>query len=137
MEITELTQRDPAFYPTLGPFLASHAVHQALGGVPWDEPTKTWFVARHDGEVVGFCAVNEGSRRTMLESLYVQPDHQATAGRLVKTAVDRFGHDRDLHATVRHDISRAHRDVGFASVKETANFVTLVRPATIRKTTKP
>ncbi|ATM24667.1 hypothetical protein SMD44_p10168 (plasmid) [Streptomyces alboflavus] len=128
-----MTQRDPAFYPTIGPFLASRAVHKALGGVPWDDATKTWIVLRTaDGTVLGFCGVNQLARRTDLESLYTVPGHEEAAGQLVRTAVKEFGHDRDLHATVRHEIAHHHEAAGFHEVKTTANFSTLVRPATIR-----
>lgn len=136
IKIVELTNTDPDFYPTLGPFLAHHDVHRTLGGVPWDEPTKTWLVATAGRQVVGFCAINQQRRRTLLESLYVAPDgdHTRTAQQLVRGAVDRFGHDRDLHATVRTEIAQTiHQPCGFAPVKTTTNFTTLVRPASIRK----
>lgn len=38
--ITELTNADPGFYPAIGPFLASHDVHIALGGVPGTSPPR-------------------------------------------------------------------------------------------------
>jgi hypothetical protein len=128
-----MTNADPAFYPTLGPFLARHDVHIALGGVPWDEDTKTWLVLTDATGVIGFCAVNQGPRRTHLESLYTLPSHNRAAKQLVRAAVDRFGHDRDLHATVRHAIASAHQAAGFHPVTKKSNFTVLVRPATIRK----
>ncbi|MGW2416903.1 hypothetical protein ACWCV5_32715 [Streptomyces tubercidicus] len=131
-KIVEMTNADPEFYPTLGPFLAAHDVHKMLGGVPWDEPTKTWLVLKAASGVIGFCAINQGRRRTLLESLYVTAGHEDAAAALVNEAAARYGHDRDLHSTVRHEIAPAHKAAGFHPVKEMANFVTLVRPAAIR-----
>lgn len=127
------THRD--FYPTLGPFLARHALHRFLGGVPWDEDTKTWIIYRSaEGDVRGFCAVNQTatrSRRTFLESLYILPDEEHLAAQLIHTAVKEFGRHRDLHSTVHREIASYHHQAGFATVKETKHFLTLVRPATI------
>ncbi|MFH8257788.1 hypothetical protein [Streptomyces roseolus] len=131
-----LTNSDPDFYPTLGPYLARHDVHKVLGGVPWDEDTKTWIVLKAaSGELRGFCAVNQSanrSRRTMLESLYTLPGHDDVTDELIQTAVQHFGHDRDLHAVVRHAIAPHHEKAGFHAVKTTVNMATLVRRADIR-----
>ncbi|MFK0142603.1 hypothetical protein [Streptomyces murinus] len=131
-----LTNSDPDFYPTLGPYLGRHDVHKVLGGVPWDEDTKTWIVLKApDGELRGFCAVNQRadrSRRTLLESLYTLPGHDDAADELIRAAVERFGHDRDLHAVVRHSIAPHHEAAGFHTVKTTVNMATLVRRADIR-----
>ncbi|HBF84953.1 MAG TPA: hypothetical protein DD420_35005 [Streptomyces sp.] len=133
--LTRLTNSDPAFYATLGPFLARREVHKALGGVPWDEDTKTWFVlADHEG-VVAFGAVTQGARRTLLESLYIaRPDAAPDAAtRLITAAVEAFGHDRDLHTKIRNEHVPAYQAVGFHPVKPETNFTALVRPASIRK----
>ncbi len=131
-----LTNSDPDFYPTLGPYLARPDVHKVLGGVPWDLDTKTWIILKApDGELRGFCAVNQGadrSRRTMLESLYTLPGHDEAADELIRAAVEHFGHDRDLHAVVRHSIAPHHETAGFHTVKTTVNMATLVRRANIR-----
>lgn len=134
--LTEMTNQDKRFYPTMGPFLANKDVHKALGGVPWDEDTKTWIVAKRGRKVVGFCAINQGSKRTLLESLYAVDDNPEVIATLVAAAVERYGHDRDLHTTVRTDIVDHYTNTGFAVAKEKTNFVTLVRGATIRKETR-
>lgn len=132
MQIAQLTNHDTAFYPTMGPYLANHDVHRAIGGVPWDEPTKTWLIATNDaGAVTGFAAIND-KKRTLLESLYAPADDPATIAALVQAAVDRFGHDRDLHTTVRRAVADHYTARGFAVVKTLTNFVTLVRPADVR-----
>lgn len=132
-----LANTDPDFYATLGPYLARREVVRFLDGYPYDDDTKTWFVLKDtDGQVRGFCAVNQTTsrtRRTLLESLYVLPGHEEALDTLVETAVRAFGHDRDLHATVRHHIATAHKKAGFREVKTTTNMTTLVRPADIRK----
>ncbi|MFI8932538.1 GNAT family N-acetyltransferase [Streptomyces sp. NPDC053474] len=137
--IVLMTNTDPAFYRTLGPYLARPDVHKYIEGVPWDEDTKTWLVLNgSDGQMRGFCAVNQTTtrtRRTLLESLYVLPDHRDSnaVDILVQAAVREFGHDRDLHATVHHDIAPAYHKAGFHEVKKTTRMTHLVRPATIRE----
>jgi hypothetical protein len=85
--------------------------------------------------VAGFCGVTQNKRTTVLESLYVAPDHPAhaaTVQALVDAAVQRFGHDRDLHTTIRHAPVPARASAGFATVSALTNFTKMVRPATIR-----
>lgn len=135
-KLVELTNTDPAFYGLLGPFLARREVHAALGGVPFDDDTKTWIVLKKGTTVLGFCAVNQMRRRTLLESLYLTPGHEHRAGELVRAAVDRYGYDRDLHATVRYALAGAHTEAGFHRVKDLTNFTVLVRPATVRETAR-
>lgn len=137
-QLIEITNADPAFYRLLGPFLASHAVHKALGGVPWDESAKTWLVLHDDAGVIAFGAVNQLKTSTWLESFYVHRKNAAGAReRLVAAAVDGYGHDRDLRTKVRTKAAPAYTAAGFAIVAESANFTTLIRPATIRKTARP
>lgn len=130
--IRQMTNGDPGFYAALGPFLACKDVHKTIGGVPWDEPAKTWLVAREGEKVVGFLALNEGAKRSLLESGYTVPGHERIRARLVKEAVKRWGHDRDLHTTVRSELVPHYSEAGFAPVKETVHMTTLVRRADVR-----
>ncbi|MFB7896046.1 hypothetical protein ACFC1B_06925 [Streptomyces xiamenensis] len=137
MKIREITNEKPDFYQLLGPYLANRAVHKWIGDAIWDDDGKTWLVALHpDGKVAGFCGVITRRRRTIAESLYVtDPEDRDTAHQLMARTVKRFGHDAHLHAVVRHEHADAYTDNGFATVKETANFATLVRRATITQDT--
>ncbi len=127
-KLTELTNEEPDFYPTLGPFLASRAVHHAVGGPIWDDDTKTWLVAtdRH-GNVTGFISVAAHGTPTV-ESLYTAGDDPDLAARLVAAAVKRFG-SRTLRATVRHPWAVAYEKAGFTTVDRSANFTKLIREA--------
>ncbi|MFJ5817253.1 hypothetical protein ACIQGT_25645 [Streptomyces sp. NPDC093108] len=131
-----LTKTQPDFYLTIGPYLADHAVHKTLGGVPWDDPTKTWIVLKTpEGDLRGFCAVNElggRGRRTLLESLYTLPGHDDAVPELVQIAVKKFGHDRDLRATIRHALVPHYEKAGFQVLKTTVNMAEVIRPASIR-----
>lgn len=129
--LIELTNTDRTFYPTLGPFLARRDVHKTIGGVPWDDDTKTWLVLKDPARgVLGFCAVAVRGHRATVESLYTaDPTHKRVAQELVAAAVDRFGARRDLHAVVRHDLAPVYQAAGFTPAKTTVQFTTLVRPA--------
>lgn len=135
--LVQLTNTDPAFYPTLGPYLARHDVHIALGGIPWDDPTKTWLVLHDPAGVIGFAAINEHKTSTWLESLFIdRTDIPRARETLVAAAAERFGHDRDLRTKIRTEAVPAYAGNGFAIIAEKGHFTTLVRPATIRKTTR-
>lgn len=128
-----LTNTDPDFYPTLGPYLASREVHKFVGDTIWDDPGKTWYVLAGPDRLRGFCAVTpHGRTRWVVESLYLtDPDDRTAAQRLVATAVRDFGRDRHLHATVRHEHAYAYEKAGFHPAGETRNFTKLIRPATL------
>ncbi|MCE7081135.1 hypothetical protein [Streptomyces sp. ST2-7A] len=132
--LTTLTDTHPDFYPTLGPYLANRDVHHEIGGPIWDEPTKTWIIARTGTTITGFIGINQGNRRTTVESLWIAPNAPAdTPTHLINAAVTNFGHDRDLHTVVRNSLADTHTKAGFATLKTTRNFTTMVRPATIRE----
>ncbi len=133
MQITALTNTDPDFYPTLGPYLANRTVHKAVGDSIWDDDGKTWLVScTHTGTIAGFCGVITRGKKTLLESLYVtDKSDETTAPALVSAAAEQFGNDRHLEAIVRHTLVPAHIAAGFAVTQELTNFTRLVRPATI------
>lgn len=131
MKLVELTNTDPDFYRLIGPFLANRTVHKALGGIPWDDDTKTWIAAlAPDGTVTGFAAVTAHGRTTAVESLYTTTGDTRLAARLVAAAVKRFGTGRTLTATVRHEHTTAYTKAGFTTVSETVNFAKMTREAT-------
>lgn len=131
-KLIELTNADRGFYTTLGPFLANRAVHKALGGVPWDDDTKTWLVLKDTTKgVLGFVAVATHGTRTTVESLYVtNPRHRRVATELVAHAADRYGTRRSLHTVVRAEMAYAYEQAGFTATGETGNFTRMTRPAT-------
>jgi hypothetical protein len=56
MPVLKINNTDPAFYPLLGPFLASRAVEKRIGYALYDDAAKDWFVATTEtGAVQGFC----------------------------------------------------------------------------------
>ena len=58
LTIRKLTNRDGDFYTLIGPYLAHRTVHKELGGPPWDDPGKRWYIAVDPaGELLGFGAV--------------------------------------------------------------------------------
>lgn len=132
------TNADADFYVLLGPFLANREVHKALGGVPWDDDDKTWIIALDDDKrVVGFAAVARRGKKATVESLYTTVRDARLAARLVKAALKAAGTDVEVRAVVRHEAAPAYRKAGFTTtVKETANFVTLVRPVQKKENTK-
>lgn len=133
-ELIELTNIDRAFYPTLGPYLANRDVHKQIGGIPWDDDTKSWYVLRDTGAkgrpVLGFAAVTAHGSRTIVESLYLaDPTHKRIATELIGYITTCYG-TRDLHAVVRHETAYAYEAEGFQPTGETKDFIRLTRKAT-------
>jgi len=66
-----LTNQDPEFYPTVGPFLGNREVAKELGSPVWDDPEKRWSVAveNETKQVIGLAAI---TGRT-IGSFYVVP----------------------------------------------------------------
>lgn len=129
-----LVNTDPVFYKILGPYLANRDVHKQLGGVPWDDDEKTWYVLRDHATtgrpVLGFAAVSAHSGRTTVESLYLaDPAHKRVATELVAAIAHTHGKTINLHATVRREAAYAYEAAGFRIDTEKVNFVTLVRDA--------
>lgn len=133
-KLIELTNTNPDFYPTLGPYLANRDVHKFVGDTIWDDNNKTWLISQDVNGVCGFCAVSYHRRHWTVESLYLSnPEDHRTGTKLIAEAVKRYGLESHLHATVRHQNTYAYTKAGFATVGETRNFTKLVRPATITK----
>lgn len=133
-QLITLTNTDRDFYRILGPYLANRQVHKAIGGVPWDDDAKTWYVLRDHAAtgrpVLGFVAVAAHGARTTVESLYLaDPAHKRIATELVGVATDRHG-GVDLHTVVRHEMAYAYTANGFTAVGETKEFTRLTRKAT-------
>lgn len=78
MELTilEMTNKDPQFYPLMGPFLARRNIVRELGFPLWDEDDKTWFICLVDGQVAGFCAFRKDKKAIHLVSAYTLPAHR-------------------------------------------------------------
>lgn len=125
--VLALTNTDPRFYPTLGPFLSRREVVRHVGDTIWDDDAKTWLVALDADTVTGFIAVAARGRLSV-ESLYTVPGHENTAPELVNAAVARFG-ERALHAVVRHEHAPPYQQAGFRPVGKTRNFTKLTRDA--------
>lgn len=133
-QLITLTNTDRDFYRILGPYLANRAVHKQLGGVPWDDDTKTWYILRDHAAtgrpVLGFVAVAAHGSRTTVESLYLaDPAHKRIATELVGVATDRHG-SSDLHTVVRREMAYAYTANGFHPTGSTKEFTRLTRKAT-------
>ncbi|MEU0237757.1 hypothetical protein ABZ234_08700 [Nocardiopsis sp. NPDC006198] len=138
LTITRLTNADREFYPVMGPFLANRDVVKFVGDKIWDDPGKTWFVAREGSDVVGFVAVTELKKRTLAESLYLaDADRTDAAAALVAQAVREFGHDRHLEVTVKRENAPAYTGNGFAEIGPVGkHFLKLARAATVTRGTR-
>ncbi len=66
-DLIEMTNRDPRFYPTVGPLLSRREVVGELGGPMWDDDDKDWIIAVGTDGVYGVIA----RRRGTVVSLYV------------------------------------------------------------------
>lgn len=74
MRVLAITNKDPRFYPLLGPFLASRSVYRELRLLLWNDDNKQWWLAVDgDDRVLGFCAAVVRGAVATLCSAYVIP----------------------------------------------------------------
>lgn len=71
-----MTNQDPEFYATMGPFLSRREIVAENGAPIWDDDGKEWFVARRGRKVVGFAAIKPHAGHLSLVSAYVLPEHR-------------------------------------------------------------
>lgn len=118
--ITALTSDDPDFYPLIGPFLANRDVFRAVGDKIWDDPGKTWLVARGPhGTVTGFIGVRTArGGLTQFESCYTVEADSALARRLVQDALDRISPSPAAAVVLRGPMLEAYLAAGFTEVGE-------------------
>lgn len=131
LTITRLNNTDPAFYPTLGPFLARRTVVAELGAPVWDDDGKQWFVARDDaGKVLGFRAVSVKGRVATFCSAYVVPEHRGEGvyAALIADALDyAAGVADEAKATVQEGAVKALKKAGFKATGERGKFTLMER----------
>lgn len=125
--VRSITNRDPNFYPLLGPYLSNRDVVRQVGGPIWDEPGKVWLVAGRRGSVRGFVALARRGH-TWVESLYCTEGYEHLAAGLVVEAVAaavKRPEVTELHAKVHQAVAPAYQAAGFVITEQTANFTTL------------
>jgi GNAT superfamily N-acetyltransferase len=118
-----LTNQDPDFYPTVGPFLSRRAIVAELGHPVWDDDDKQWIAAvSEDGETFGIV----GRRGADVCSLYVDPDRR---GLLVGAALLNAAADVDepLRATVTESAVDLFTDLGFTPTGSRGRYTTMTR----------
>lgn len=129
--ITRLTNSDPDFYPTLGPFLAQRAIVAELGAPVWDDAGKQWFVARDEtGRVLGFRAVTVKARTATFCSAYVLPEHrnEGVYAALIADALDYSASVADeVKATVQEAAVKSLKKAGFKVVGARGKFTLMER----------
>lgn len=76
LRIIRMTNRDDAFYGTMGPFLSRRAIVKELGYPVWDDDEKLWWVALDGDDVRGWCAARPERLKVVLTSAYVLPEHR-------------------------------------------------------------
>lgn len=93
MEIICITNKDPRFYPFMGPFLAKRSVEQEIGYKIYDDDDKEWFVAVEENiGVIGFCYRQERSAgKYQIGSCYVLKDYRQKG--IFKQLLDRAIND--------------------------------------------
>ena len=128
LRVTRMTNRDPAFYPTLGPFLARREVHRAVGATPWDDDGKEWFVAALGGRVVGFAGVLvEGDKATFCSDYVVGGEaERGVRDALMRERVKWAGGRAKVAAAVVSRLDRkTYEKAGFVAGRETVNYTVM------------
>lgn len=78
LKIKTMTNQDPGFYETVGPFLSRREVVAETGAPIWDDDGKAWFVAYSGRKVVGLAATRCVGKHVALVSAFVRPEHRGS-----------------------------------------------------------
>jgi len=127
-DIIRLTRDDPAFYPLIGPCLASRAVFRDLGEQPWDDPGKTWWAAIAGGKLAGFAASADAGTHLSWCSAYVMPPWRGKGVWLALAAErDKASRGREVRVLCRPALVRAYLRMGFAETGRTREYARMRR----------
>lgn len=130
LRIVTMTNQDPEFYSTMGPFLSRRAIVAENGAPIWDEDGKEWFIARLGRKVVGFAALKASAGPLSFVSAYVLPEHRrqgvyrALIAARVEAASDR---GLPLKATATPASVPALKRAGFVAHSSRGQFTVMVR----------
>lgn len=130
VEVVEIDNADPRFYPWLGPFLGSREVHAELGGPVYDDPGKRWWVARSGDKVVGFCALHVEGPTVKLGSAYVIPSarDEGVYSALFEARLEAAAAlGLKMRAVVRPDAKKLFVRHHFVAVRDTTNYTIFER----------
>lgn len=126
--ITEVTNETPGFYNDLGPIFGSREIEKELGGKVYDDPGRTWFVAKAGDKVAGVCCYEIKAGKAQLKSAYVYPEFRGQ-GLWNKLCDMReraaFEHVDELVVTAKGE----HKDIwlkrGFEETGKRGSYVTM------------
>lgn len=123
-----LTNTDPEFYPTLGPYLANREVTKSIGDNPHDDAGTVWIVAYHGNDIAGFIAYHARNRGVVhTESCYTAEGHDKARTVLVKAVIKAVA-PSPITATVRNKYVPIYQKLGFTELPgRYKNFTKLVR----------
>lgn len=131
LKIIRLTNRDPRFYPMLGPFLARRDVEKEIGYKVYDDDGKEWLIAVDDGQVAGFCYLWPRPKgRYQIGSCYVKEEsrRKGVFGKLLKEALS--GVKGAVTLTTKNPTLKATLlKEGFAELRARGAFTEYVKEA--------
>jgi ribosomal protein S18 acetylase RimI-like enzyme len=127
--VQTMANKDPAFYPTVGPFLSRREIVSETGGTFWDDDNKVWFVARIGGEVVGVAASSPAGERVVLCNAWVRPGFRRRGVlRALTEARLRMCSPADFRVVANENSAPLYRELGFVEIRTVGRFTHMRRP---------
>lgn len=124
--IDQVSNIDPGFYSTMGPFLSRREVVAELGAPVWDDDNKEWLIARTDEDVFGFLSM----QANWVRSFYVVPDaRQEAIGAALITRVLDLRPNQPVKVTATEASSRLFALYGFVETGTRGAYTTMERTA--------
>lgn len=128
MKTETLSQEDPAFYPTLGPFFVSAEVRQATGSAMTSEASYRWTVVRQGKTVKAFAGLKpQKNGGAEFVAVYAVDGDQEAKRLAVVAALDDARAQRLSRAKISAKLENAefYRGLGFVSGPLRGGFVAL------------
>lgn len=124
MEFKNITNRNPEFYPLMGPHLANREVEKELGYPIYDDHDKTWFIATEDASLIGFCYLQPKSKgKFSVGSCYVKEQFR-NKGVFRELLTLAFSHaDGEIEVvTNKENMAKILLDTGFSVIGSRGSF---------------
>lgn len=128
MRTETLSQADPGFYPTFGPFFVSAEVRQATGSAMTSEPAYRWTAVQDAGQTVAFAGLRpQKNGGAEFVAVYAQGGNVDAKRLAVQAALDDAKGQRLSRVKILAKVENAqfYRDLGFESGLMRGGFIAL------------
>ncbi len=126
MIIRKFEGTDARMYALIAPLIMSVPIIRQNNNYPFKTSRKhTWFIAIHEGEVIGFMPVERLLKEARIDNYYVAGDDLELLKTLIELVKEEFAGVCSIYAISHSRHASLFRECGFSDVKEWRLYVKL------------